>query len=121
MKHSRKASIPQHDDDDDDDDDDHDGNDDPDSEESRNDMGDDFDDFEEGAQAGADDDFGDFDEEFQEPEAEAEADTVKTPPVSTSQPNFIPAETFVSRTCSCLSSFPFVCADSLARPAPDRP
>jgi len=93
MRHSRQTSTHQRNDSDDDGDDD-DGHDDT----SRNDFGDDFDDFEEGAQAGADDDFGDFDEGFQGPEAEAEADTVKTPPVSTSQINSIPAETFVSPT-----------------------
>lgn len=63
-----------------------------------NEPGDDFDDFEEGAQAGADDDFGDFDQGFQGPEAEAE--TVDSPPVSTSQINSIPTETFVSFLCS---------------------
>lgn len=107
MRHSRQTSTLQQDDDDDDD-----GNDDLDDDNGRNDFGDDFDDFEEGAQAGADDDFGDFDEGFQGPEAKAEADTEKTPPVSTSQINFIPAETFVSPTCFCAFWFPFVCADS---------
>lgn len=114
--------MPQHhnDDEDDDDDDDDDGDDDLDSGDGRNNMGDDFDDFEEGAQAGADDDFGDFDEGFQGPEAEAEADTAKTPPVSTSQINSIPAETFVSRTCvPAFHWFPFVCTDSLLHPAPN--
>ena len=73
------------------------GSDDTDEENDGNDFGDDFDDFEEGAQAGADDDFGDFDEGFQEPEAEA--GTVDSPPVSTSQTNSIPTDPFVSFLC----------------------
>ncbi|EXJ85807.1 hypothetical protein A1O1_06176 [Capronia coronata CBS 617.96] len=59
-----------------------------------NDFGDDFDDFEEGTQAVADDDFGDFGGEFQEPEAEAEAETAESPPVSIFQNNDIPATPF---------------------------
>jgi len=104
MRHSRRRSTLQQDYDDNDDE--HDGN----------DFGDDFDDFEEGAQAGADDDFGDFGEGFQEPEAEAES--VETTPVSTSQRNSIPAKPFVSLLARRLSVSMFVLI--LSRSATDR-
>lgn len=86
MKHSRRRSTLQN------------------NSNDSNDFGDDFDDFEEGGQAGADDDFGDFDDEFQEPEVEAEDATAS--PVSTSQPNQIPAQPFVSFVLSTLRSQP---------------
>ena len=53
--HSRRKPSLNHDDDDDDDDD----------EAHFEDLGDDFDEFEEGAQAGEDDGFGDFDDGFE--------------------------------------------------------
>ncbi|KAI1619878.1 hypothetical protein EDD37DRAFT_613581 [Exophiala viscosa] len=67
-------------------------------------AGDDFDDFEEGAQVGVDDDFGDFDDDFQEPEAEAE-DAIASP-VSNPQNDRIPAEPFPLIDFEKLSSVP---------------